>query len=160
MLKLAAIVIVEVVAIGVVVRSMSVGVELVFPLPPWPYLAVATLATSYQAYRGYELQRLFGITASDSDSNGEGDKPKKEPLAPQTRVALLQASDAWLYAVCSSVGFVALWLLQGMARRLATISDVSAGASALLLFLSAVGVLGVAGQLPHLVQSGKWPLGK
>ncbi len=160
MRTLTAILIVEVVAIGVVVCSMSAGGELVFPLPPFPYLAVATLATSYQAYRGYELQRLFGIKTSDSDSNGNSDTPKKEALSPPTRVALLQASDAWLYAVCSSVGFVALWILQGLARRLGTISDVSAGASALLLFLAAVGVLGVSGQLPHLVQSGKWPLGK
>jgi len=41
--------------------------------------------------------------------------------------------------------------------RAPSLEAISGGAATVFVFLALFGVLGVTGQLPHLLQQGKWP---
>jgi uncharacterized membrane protein len=65
--------------------------------------------------------------------------------------------DGFFHAYCSVAGFAALWLAADIVNTLPTIQDIPAGTSAFLVFLIVLGLLGVSGQLPYLIQLGKVP---
>ena len=109
--------------------------------PCW-YAVLAALFTAYQAYRGYVLQQKLGPAQSAITS------------APQ-RIVVLCVADAILYLLCSAAGFAALWVAYALTLAAPKLNEITAGGAALLIFLWLFGLLGVTGQLPHLIQQGK-----
>jgi hypothetical protein len=67
------------------------------------------------------------------------------------------AYDRLVYWVCSMAGFAALWLGVYLFNTVPSIHDIPGGTSAFLVFLFAVGLLGVSGQLSTVIQQGKFP---
>ncbi len=65
--------------------------------------------------------------------------------------------DALFYFFCSIVGFSALWLAITVFNALPNIHDIPGGTGALLVFLVVLGLLGVGGKLPYVIQPGKLP---
>jgi hypothetical protein len=106
----------------------------------WWVLAV--VLSAYQAVRGFMFQWL-----------------RKEPAEwtePAWRkVLLLRIPDAILYGGASLSGFVALHLANRL--PLWQPAGISPGTATVFVFLAVYGVLGVLGQLPHLMQLGKLP---
>ena len=106
--------------------------------PCW-YVAVATIVTCYQGYRGFMFQSILA----------------KSDWTSKQKLVLLCIADAILYVVCTATGFLALWGAYLLAVQVPSFLTVSAGTSVLLAVLALVGILGVTGQLPHLLQQGK-----
>ncbi len=112
--------------------------------PPCWWYVVAAPVTVYHVWRGWELQRLYGVNA--------------EPLRTvhPVRFALLRSlADAILYGFCSLVGFGSLlvaWRLLASFEKLRDLTPTSATVAGVV---GIVGVLGVTCQLPHLMQGGK-----
>ena len=71
------------------------------------------------------------------------------------KVVLLCIADALLYLVSTASGFLALFLAYALSTRIDKLSEMGTGTSVVLVFLALFGILGVAGQLPHLLQQGK-----
>ena len=107
------------------------------------YVGLAILVSLYQAYRGFMFQWL----------------PPREGwianLTERQKVLLLCVADALLYLVSTASGFLALFLAYALAIRIEKFSEIGTGTSVILVFLALFGILGVAGQLPHLLQEGK-----
>ncbi len=108
----------------------------------WWYSLIAVIVTVYQGYRGFMFQWILSA--------------KKWPDKSR-RIVLLCIADTILYVVCSSAGFASLWFAYQLTVSVSAFLQISTGASVLLIFLWLFGILGVAGQLPHLVQQGKLP---
>lgn len=108
------------------------------------YLAIALLITIYQGYRGYRLQDTLGPA-----------KIKFTPRAEQVIVLLI--ADAILYSACTAAGFISIWLAYEISGKLDahTLQTLTTGTSVFLIFLFLFGLLGITGQLPHLIQQGK-----
>ena len=112
--------------------------------PPIFYVALAVLLSAWQAYRGFRLQWLARERQDD-------------PFVAITRgekLLLFCLADAFFHAVCSGVGFASLWLAWSLIET-AVGSGVSIGFAAIWVFLLLIGVTGVTGQLPYLIQLGK-----
>jgi hypothetical protein len=110
----------------------------------WLYAVVALLVTLYQGYRGFMFQWL---------PEGEG---WIKTLTPTRKVVLLCISDTLLYLVSTASGFLALLLAYGLLNRaIEKLPELGTGMSVILVFLALFGILGVTGQLPHLLQQGK-----
>ncbi len=112
--------------------------------PPVFYLALAVLLSAWQAYRGFRLQWLARERQDDAFF----------AVARWEKVLLFCLADAFFHAVCSGVGFASLWLAWSMIET-AVGSGVGIGFGAIWIFLLLIGVTGVTGQLPYLIQLGK-----
>jgi len=109
---------------------------------PCLYTVIAVVVSAYQAYRGFEFQRILA--------------DKAQWRKPQQKVVLLCIADMILYLVCTFTGFISLFFAYIGIQR-SDISEISTGSALLLVFLTLYGILGVTGQLPHLLQQGKYP---
>lgn len=112
--------------------------------PPILYAIVAALVSTWQAYRGFRLQWLVRERKDDFFF----------AVARWEKVLLLCLSDGFFYGVCSLVGFASLWLAWSLIET-AVGSGVSIGFGAIWIFLLLIGLTGVTGQLPSLIQLGK-----
>jgi len=128
--------------------------------PRW-YIAVATVISLYQAYRGFRLQWVLGIRIPPLGyarwHTPEALVPHvppvlllpNQPVRPASqldKVILLCIADALTFFVCAATGFEALLRLKGIASgKLATIQDHGVLAAFLLLY----GVSGITGKLPE-----------
>ena len=112
------------------------------PTAPYWYDVLAVLLTGYQTYRGYVLQQKLGPAQSSITSTTH-------------RILVLSVADAILYFLCSAAGFAALWVGYSLSLAAPKLNEITAGAAALLIFLWVFGLVGVTGQLPHLLQQGK-----
>jgi len=120
-------------------------------LPYW-CAAIALVVLFYQGARGFIFQNQFG--------HFQRKKPDGFAPAVQTdrQLWLLRAlADGIFYFVTTFTGFAALLLVCRFLNREPFPIDISGAAAALLVFLILYGVLGVTGQLPHLLQQGKFP---
>ncbi len=106
-------------------------------------LIFAIILTIYQGYRGYRLQNVLG--------------PVKEKFPKCDQIIVLSLADTILYAICSAVGFISLWIAYEMTGHydIKTLQSLTTGSSVFLLFFILLGLLGVTGQLPYLIQQGK-----
>jgi hypothetical protein len=91
------------------------------------YLAVAVVVSGFQAYRGYKI------------GSGSG--------WPLNGIA-----EGFFYSVCSVLGFVSFVLAYHMLFHGPPMWDLSASALAFIALLGFVGVTGISGQLPPLIQ--------
>ena len=109
------------------------------------FVIVAVVFTLYQGARGFMFQWYLA----------------KAPFESTVRkVLLLCIADAILYVIASAAGFVAVWIAFFLSVEVRGITELSGGAAALLIFLWVFGLLGISGQLPHLIQQGKLLPGK
>jgi hypothetical protein len=60
------------------------------------------------------------------------------------------------YLLLTLAGFASLLIAYRILDRAPSFEAISGGAATVFIFLALFGVLGVAGQLPHLLQQGKW----
>lgn len=107
----------------------------------WVYLGAALATTAYQGTRGF----LFQYWGPDL-----GDFTK----TCTRRVWMLCISDAIFHSISCASGFAALWALGEFGRRVGLLNS-SPTVGALIVFLALYGLLGVTGQLPFLIQTGK-----
>lgn len=116
---------------------------LAWPSWPWWGWGAAAVWVLYQGWRGWTLQWDFGPNAQDRFVR---------PWRFRMQRCL---ADAILYVVCAATGPSALYLAAAVVRSASKISDLSGGAATLAVALGVVGLLGVTGALPHLIQGGK-----
>lgn len=128
------------------------------PAPCW-YVIVATLLSLYQAYRGFAFQWQFAIAQRQSQAQPPNASPiaRLTPREVASIVILRCLADTLLYLVTTAAGFVALFLAYRILAVTQSIQELSGGAATVFVFLTLIGVLGVTGQLPHLLQQGKFP---
>jgi hypothetical protein len=105
------------------------------------YSLVAVVLTIYQGYRGFMLRGSF-----------TGQQGSNKSL----RMILYCLADTILYVVCTLTGFASIWLAYQLSVRIPSLPAISIGTSILLVFLVLLGLLGVTGQLPHLIQQQKF----
>jgi hypothetical protein len=101
----------------------------------------AILVSSYQAYRGFMFQWIFGTNAI---------------AATTRRIILLCIADMITYLVCAFSGFISFFVLYRLASQ--ELDSIKAPSDhALMIFLMLYGILGVTGKLPDLLQNIKLP---
>lgn len=103
----------------------------------WWYWLIAALVSIYQGYRGARFQY------SDKQKETES-------------WFLYIIPDCILYFITTFSGFIALFFIFYVLKN-TSVKDISVGSAALLIFAALYGILGVTGQLPHLLQQGKFP---
>ena len=126
-------------------------------MPCW-YLLFGLVLTLYQAYRGFRFQWIATKEQNKNSQYRQQTNPLVSHVYSDADIIFLRSvADSLLYGISSAAGFVALYLAYKWPNELAPIKEISAGASAVLIFLALFGVVGIAGQLPHLLQQGKFP---
>jgi hypothetical protein len=105
---------------------------------PCPYLALAIAWSSYQAYRGYRIQRRLG----------------RQEFTGVERILVLCLADMVTYFLCTFSGFLALVAFYRLAWP-SPPSTATTGDSVLLIFLLLYGLTGVTGKLPELLHGLK-----
>jgi hypothetical protein len=75
-------------------------------------------------------------------------------------VIVLCIQAAYLYMVCSLLGFFALIVSYNLLVSQKSISSIDTGSAVLIAFSFIIGILGVSGELGQLVQQGKLPTAK
>lgn len=122
-------------------------------IPCW-YLAAALVITAYQSYRGFMFQWIF---AKERENGGSSASEPQRTWTRTQKIVLLSSADCWFYLVTTLSGFIALFMAYHLLNKIQSITEVSTGVVTLLIFLVVYGVLGVAAQLPYLIQQGKFP---
>ena len=117
------------------------------------FIAFASAVTCLQAYRGV---RFAMMTVNKSKEDAEGFWSSMKSARAIELWLLAYIPDGMLYFVCSAAGFWALGLLWRLALA-AQLPGISLADSAMAIFLSVIALLGVTGQLPHLIREGKLP---
>lgn len=120
-------------------------------MPLW-YDVLLLSASAYQAWRGWRFQAIF---TEDQNRKAERSESKEHLWTKAEKYLLRCLADALFYFVCCSSGFIALFVLWTISADLQPVNQISAGAAAVLVSLTVYGVLGVSGQLPHLLLQGK-----
>jgi hypothetical protein len=130
---------------------MTMHLGSAFATIPWWYIALAAVLSLCQGYRGYVNQRVLAQFQQAAAGPDKWFWSRREVLLVRCFY------DGLFYAFCSMVGFVALWLAGYMFNTIPDLHDIPGGTSALLVSLVVLGLLGVSGQLPYLIQLGKLP---
>lgn len=103
----------------------------------------------FQGWRGWKFQQL---TLKTPDQNHERLHSAANVHNPKLGLLLFCLPDAFFHFVMCFAGFVALralwWLVSGD-----SLQDLDAAGVAILIFLALMGLLGITGQLPHLIQN-------
>jgi hypothetical protein len=119
--------------------------------PSW-YWLLAILVSIYHAYRGFMVQWIFA-----HQQNHEF-KAKSLRAWSTTEIVVIRClEDSLFYLICSLTGFLALLVASDLWRSHAHREVIDAGASVLIVFTFLLGVIGVSGQLPPLIQLGRFP---
>jgi hypothetical protein len=135
------------------------NLTLAFMDVPWWFVVVGLIVSAYHGYRGYVVQRW---TAQSQKHDVEQRAAKDDTtfkwfMSSSETIAVRYVYDALFYFFCSIAGFAALWLATSVFNALPNIHDIPGGTGALLVFLVVLGLLGVSGILPHVIQLGKLP---
>ena len=106
-------------------------------------LWLGVVASIYHAYRGFMFQWI-----RQDEPFGTWSGPRK--------LFLLALADGWFYLITSASGTAALLICLELVSRIPDYANIAGGTAALLVFLAVYGVLGITGQLPSLIQLGKF----
>jgi hypothetical protein len=110
-------------------------------IPCW-YLSIAIVWSIYQGIRGIIEHRYM-------DSVKEWERWRK--------IIVLDMHDFVFRFVCTMAGFLALFVSYHIVEFVTDFSKISTGATTLLVLFFLIGVIGVGGQLHHLILLGKVP---
>jgi len=126
-------------------------------VPCW-YIILTLVVSSYQAYRGFMFQWILARERKSSESTDTAEKGGAQLKWTRfQKIVLLCIADMFFYLVTTMAGFLSLFVAYYVSNKVPCLTEIGAGLSALLIFLVAFGVLGVCGQLPTLIQLGKFP---
>lgn len=126
---------------------------------PCLYVLCGLIVSAYHAYRGYVLQRW---TAQTQEHDAQETARMRNTtfrwfMSQRETIAVRYVYDCIFHFFWSIVGFGALWLAISVSNALPNIYDIPAGTGALVAFLFVVGLLGISGILPWVIQLGKLP---
>jgi hypothetical protein len=148
----------------------------------WFYWLMAAVISIFQGYRGFivqlqmcELQENNLLIEKkslvvDLNTKKEFDqKLRDESIKAQDGKFVIYAKThrqiIWLraipycffYFITTILGFVALSFVYYILTNTCNLNDISGGTAALLIFSALFGLLGITGQLPTLLEQGKFP---
>jgi hypothetical protein len=144
----------------------------------WSYWLIAAVISIFQGYRGFVAQRQMCeqqkiallIEAQTINANTDLiDDAKPALIDEQEKKFVIYAKTPrqiiWLraipycffYFVTTLSGFVALSFVYYILANTCNLNDISGGTAALLIFSVLFGLLGITGQLPNLLEQGKFP---
>jgi hypothetical protein len=113
--------------------------------PDWYWLITIGIS-AYHAYRGCRYYRLVVARRPEIRSWPRCDK-----------IVVLYIQAVFLYGVCSLAGFVALCAACRLSALHLAGHSVTGAVVGLIGFLYLFGFVGAVGELPHLIQAGKFP---
>ena len=125
-----------------------------FSMPGW-YVGLMLIVGTYQGIRGAWFQ---WIMAQHQNRLAANESPRvSHSWSTGETIFLRCAADAVFYVVSVAAGFLALFWAYRLLGQDPGAQGISGGAAAALVFPGVLGILGVTGQLPHLIQEGKFP---
>jgi hypothetical protein len=110
------------------------------------YLTISLVIAIYQGIRGFVLQLV--------QSKGYD---LYEDFGIKARIFMFCVADFIFYFVTTLFGFASLLIAKNIICSTSKLQDIGTGASAIVIFLVLIGILGICGQLPYLIQHGKLP---
>jgi hypothetical protein len=114
--------------------------------PQFWYFAFGILWSVFQGVRGVVETRL--------------NNPQASAWKRWERVLVLYVHDFAFRFVCTMAGFVSLYMSVVLFNEISPDTELSTGDAFLMLLLFLVGVIGVGGQLHHVILLGKRPSAK
>jgi len=125
--------------------------------PCW-YIILALIVSFYQAYRGFMFQWILAKERKSSERMDTAEQGiAQQKWTRSQKIVLLCVADMFFYLVTTLAGFLSLFVAYYVLNKVPCLTEIGAGLSALLIFLILFGLLGVCGQLPYLIQLGKFP---
>jgi hypothetical protein len=112
----------------------------ILELTPCLYVSFAILWSAYQGIRGAVEHHYASAKKDDKFYNW----------------FVLYVHDFFFRFICTMAGFIALYVSYFL-LTMAKFSELSSGTSALIVFSFVIGVIGVGGQLHHIILLGKLP---
>ena len=114
-------------------------------IPIW-FIIISVLISIYQGIRGFTFQYYQA-------KSYELSKNWKSPGI----IFMFCLTDCFFYFITTLIGFLFLFIAYFLVYNTNHIESISGGTSAVIIFLVLFGILGICGQLPYLIQSGKLP---
>jgi len=138
---------------------MAKNLTMAFMEVPCWFVIVGLVVSAYHGYRGYVLQRWTAQSQKHDEEQTAAKDSRifKSFMSSKETIVVRYVYDALFYLFCSIAGFAALWLATFVFNALPNIHDIPGGTGALLVFLFVLGLLGVSGILPYVIQLGKLP---
>jgi hypothetical protein len=121
-------------------------VQIVNQLPCW-YVLSGLVWSTYQGFRGIVEQRRAYKDRNEQDRK----------WSRSERVIILYIHDFAFRFICTTAGFLALYVAYFLAKGLAYDTELATGSSLLLTLSFLIGVIGVGGQLHYVILMGRWP---
>jgi len=124
----------------------------ILSIPRWYWIA-AVVVSAYHTARGAWFQWML---SHQQNREAQRDSAGVAHVYSTAEIIVFRCvEDGLFFFVTSAAGFVALY---GAYQMLKTVQPqaISVGVAAALVFLALFGILGVSGQLPHLLQQGKF----
>ena len=118
-------------------------------IPSW-YLLTTLVISCYHGYRGFMLQWIL------TENQNQATELKRK-WKTWEKVSVRCIEDMFFHFICSLSGFLTLFVANGLYDIFVQQKTIDAGASVLLTFSFLIGVIGISGQLPHIIQLGKIP---
>lgn len=122
-------------------------------VPGW-YWALATGASLYYGARGVVGQRIAAEQLNASLKAAKG-----RQWEPWEVLFVRYIQDFIFHFVCSYAGFLALFVAIATLQEPVSFSQLQPGTAVLVVFSFLLGLVGVCGQLPHLLLEGRFPKG-
>jgi hypothetical protein len=119
-------------------------------IPTW-YIVIAIIFSSYYAYRGF-MGNWIAMVQRNEDIKNDKRKFKNWEI-----ISVFCIHDMFFHFICSLAGFFTLLVAKDLYQSLPSSESIDAGNSVLLAISFLFGVVGVTGQLPPLIQLGKFP---
>lgn len=119
-------------------------------IPPW-YAVLAILLSSYYAYRGF-MGNWIAISQRN-ESIPEG----KRKIKNWETISVFCIHDMFFHFICAMAGFFTLYVAKDLYNSLVSSESFDTGKSLVLTFSFLFGIIGITGQLPPLIQLGKFP---
>lgn len=126
---------------------------------PWWFFLVALVVSAYQSYRGFLFQMIFTKPmANKQNKRSKSEEKTSEHVWTHSETVILRCvADALLYLITTFSGFLAIYGANNILSRVGDIRNISGGTASVVIFMLLYGILGISGQLPHLLQQGKFP---
>lgn len=113
---------------------------------PICYFILALVIASYQGYMGFIFQWILAREVESSESLENSPQEVNTNYPEWTRlqkIFLLCFANTLLYSISTLFGFLALFISYYVLKNVPSLTSISAGLSALIIFLVVFGVLGV-----------------
>ncbi len=129
----------------------------IFSEAPFCYVVIALFWSFYQGYRGAVEHKLFYNQKTYVEATKEWRDSRSPDWTCCQQFIVLYLHDFVFRFVCTMAGFVSLYFAYYLLNtfEVKDLVQLSAGSSALIASAFIVGVIGVGGQLHHVILLGK-----